>query len=444
MKKRIMILLAVIWALALPFFLPGNASKKEALKAEIRKRIAPNPSDKKEALEAEVGKIVEEASIVHMRRNIAKFYELADIYAGEGADEQALGLYSLAFSADAANFPEQLKYAELLMRNGLTDVARDVLVNILTFVENQEVYEQAIKYSTTKPIGAELRDKDPVYRGDSFLEIIVYPVGNPSKVVLHELAEKLHSSLNMTVRVMDRPIALIEDGRSLELWPPSLKRNLATLAAGLDAPQDVRRFLTRTRMQYNNEVQLNNFIQEVRWRYEEEPNTVYLGITDEDIYDGDVNYVFGSTFVNYGIVSYRRFSADFTGEGENRQRLTTRLYKQALSSVNFMFGIPRCNASYCVRAYPHNLAEHDEKTLELCDLCRGRLDFLKNNPHMFDDFIDDGKPFIATAANTPPTTKVRMNSASLRYYAVAGVYLLVLGIIRAWLKRKPAPEREDS
>lgn len=99
-------------------------------------------------------------------------------------------------------------------------------------------------------------------------------------------------------------------------------------------------------------------------------NVAYLGITSEDIYAEDYNFLFGYANRQGGVMSYRRFTADFNEEVPNQARLVKRTYMQCLSSIGHIYGIERCSNPTCPRAYPNSLSEHDAKEGTLCPQCR--------------------------------------------------------------------------
>jgi predicted Zn-dependent protease len=108
----------------------------------------------------------------------------------------------------------------------------------------------------------------------------------------------------------------------------------------------------------------------------------FLAITRPDTFAKGANYVFGLSKNNdhYAVMSYRRFTADFWKAAPNRERLLERAVKQAMSSVGFMPGVPRCTSPTCARAFPNSLAEHDAKSLNLCPACsNGFVRALFNN-----------------------------------------------------------------
>jgi len=99
----------------------------------------------------------------------------------------------------------------------------------------------------------------------------------------------------------------------------------------------------------------------------------YLGITEADLFTRDYNFLYGWGGPGHAVMSYHRFTAAFNKEPPNRPKLLERAVKQALSSTFYILDIPRCTSPACARAYPHSLAEHDQKTADLCNDCKRAL-----------------------------------------------------------------------
>jgi predicted Zn-dependent protease len=102
------------------------------------------------------------------------------------------------------------------------------------------------------------------------------------------------------------------------------------------------------------------------------PKKLILGVTSVDIFGGTNNFLFGqaATGKHVGVISLARFGAAFNKEPPKRTRLVERLTKQSLSSIGFMAGVPRCTTPECARAFPRSPAEHDQKPLKLCPVCK--------------------------------------------------------------------------
>ena len=107
----------------------------------------------------------------------------------------------------------------------------------------------------------------------------------------------------------------------------------------------------------------------------------YLGVTSDDIYAGDYNFLFGWANRQGGVMSYRRFTATFNDETPNQTRLLKRATMQALSSIGHIYGVEQCINPTCARAYPNSLPEHDAKEGTLCPRCKKG----------FEDIFEQGK-----------------------------------------------------
>ena len=94
-----------------------------------------------------------------------------------------------------------------------------------------------------------------------------------------------------------------------------------------------------------------------------------LGLTTQDLYTQDYNFLFFFFIPESAIMSIHRF---YDGETLMTQFIR-RSVNQAFSSTGFILGIPRCTVSSCPRAYPHSLKEHDLKEDDLCFECKEAL-----------------------------------------------------------------------
>lgn len=106
--------------------------------------------------------------------------------------------------------------------------------------------------------------------------------------------------------------------------------------------------------------------------YNNDPHCLgILGITKQDIYENEYNFLFGWAQRKWGVMSYARF---LLGDPvPTDEQFEKRTIIQSLSSVGTILGIPRPTNPNCARAYPNSLAEMDRKTMELCDECKMNL-----------------------------------------------------------------------
>lgn len=101
-----------------------------------------------------------------------------------------------------------------------------------------------------------------------------------------------------------------------------------------------------------------------------EPGTLgVLGITSQDIFSNDNNFVFGLAAPGRGVVSCNRF---ITSNADNGMTIK-KTVMQTLSSAGFILGIPRCSLPTCARSYVSNVEDQDEKEAKLCIECQSSL-----------------------------------------------------------------------
>jgi predicted Zn-dependent protease len=126
-----------------------------------------------------------------------------------------------------------------------------------------------------------------------------------------------------------------------------------------------------TQNQYSGDALLDQ-LKRTFANYVDDPHCLgILGITRQDIYENDYNFLFGWAEEKWGIMSYARFLLGDPAPAE--EQFEKRAIIQSLSSVGTVLGIPRPTNPNCARAYPHSLAEMDRKTMELCDECKANL-----------------------------------------------------------------------
>jgi predicted Zn-dependent protease len=126
-----------------------------------------------------------------------------------------------------------------------------------------------------------------------------------------------------------------------------------------------------TQNQYSGDALLNQ-LKRTFANYNNDPHCLgILGITKQDIYENDYNFLFGWAQKKWGVISYARF---LLGDpAPTNEQFEKRTVIQSLSSVGFVIGIPRPTNPNCARAYPNSLAEMDRKSMELCDECKMNL-----------------------------------------------------------------------
>ena len=113
--------------------------------------------------------------------------------------------------------------------------------------------------------------------------------------------------------------------------------------------------------------------------------TMYVAITEANIYSGDNNYLFSVATTNQesaaSILSYymmlgRTLHAEF----DSRQRLTERIAKELVPASLKQLGIPRSTDPTCPYSYSSGVERLDQKTLTLSDEVKEALNKLRDPP----------------------------------------------------------------
>ena len=113
---------------------------------------------------------------------------------------------------------------------------------------------------------------------------------------------------------------------------------------------------------------------------------VYLGITMEDLYAGDLNYVFGfGSFENRtGVYSLARYYPEFWNEAPTEQTklLTLRRSMKVLNhETSHVFGLKHCIFYDCTMNGSNSLDETDRSSIHECPVCHEKLHWnLKFDP----------------------------------------------------------------
>lgn len=95
-----------------------------------------------------------------------------------------------------------------------------------------------------------------------------------------------------------------------------------------------------------------------------------LGLTDLDLYSGDLNFVFGLAQLpgKAAVISLFRLR-----HGADRTTFRIRAVKEALHELGHTLGLRHCRDPRCVMHFSNSLADTDRKGAEYCERCRGEL-----------------------------------------------------------------------
>jgi len=305
------------------------------------------------------------------------------------------------------NLKYQMIYAELLANSGRREKAEEKATLVFKYGETGELIERARK----------LLNKDPLPEFAKFSTlpgtnhcVVLVPLQDCDKWLIVRIKEELSATLGIPIYIqtidMKYP-AFSRDRRNIildQIKQRVIKEiddsqiNYAMKALNLtrkdlDKEDNVIKLMKYMLRSYDakalkefevaleeskgkdpqwNADQLQTMLSVTITPYRRK-NVAYLGVTSEDIYARDYNFLFGWANRLCGIMSYRRFTADFNDETPNQERLIKRTVMQSLSSIGLIYGLKRCTNPTCARAYPHSLSEHDAKDGTLCPECRSRF-----------------------------------------------------------------------
>lgn len=407
--KRIIIHIAMTF---LFFVTAGLSASSEPDKTAEDSSVSPQDTNEIK-LRNQVEELLRGDNVL-LRRQIDLLYQLAEIYEKKGRNDEAIELYHRALEVNSWNIPCQMHLANLLKKSGNTEEAVAKARIVYELAEDQKLVTEA--RALLKSGGHEMPE-EKTFPADANVEIVLVPVGYFNYKLLHSLQNSLKEKMgiNFTISDKTKSIGLVDrtftsqfinnyfewikgiiDANAFselitelgytqqQLEDADAKKKFiysfyeAVGEKGQEKFREFKQALTEVRsiVQYDT----YRLLEEMQKEFPLQSNSAvkgYLAITDKDLYEGESNFLFGSAVPGYGIMSFHRFTGHFNGEDQNRPRLVNRTLKQAMSSTNFILGIPRCTNPNCVRAYPHSLQELDQKPDTLCPLCKSRLDEIR-------------------------------------------------------------------
>ncbi len=349
---------------------------------------------------------------VDLREHVDDVFALADAREREHKIDEAISLYQRGLQVDPWRLECQLKLARLLKQVGLEEQAMEKAETVRRYAEQEDLVaaaEELIRNSNTQRD----RDKPPLPAETApRLEIVIIPIDSVDSRLLSDLRVSLESRLGIKFTLADKPLSLGGLDRTYaehivtqlldevkqkmsEGQYRQFREELGFTEASLESYYPRVQFVEKALSRFGySQQQIHEFraAMETLWRtgqYDAErllsslkqahpldqAGSVkgYLGITEADLFARDYNFLYGWGGRGHAVMSYHRYTASFNQEPPNRPKLLERALKQAISSTFYILDIPRCTSPACARAYPNTLAEHDQKTSDLCNDCKRAL-----------------------------------------------------------------------
>ncbi len=343
-------------------------------------------------------------SNVSAREYYEAYFNLGDAYFQFENPNAALEAYKKGLQLNAWEYEYQMKCARIELEAKKYFEANNRLIFIIKRCEDESTRKEAMS----------LREKiDPsdmtagkiIVPDKSDYSLYLVPLGDVDTLIMDAIRSRISQEFNISVEIIEKPSALspknIRDRKSDYfnrfvvdyIGKHSKKEYLDVLAqAGVKekdalSPDAKKQFVymmymkekdgeelwdTLTRVlkdQYDADVLLSVIIREHEKLITLSKSFGILGVTEEDIYAQDYNFLFGWAKKSAGVMSYSRFLDD----GANYSKTIKRAVMQAFSSAGNLMGIERCTSGACSRAYPNSLIEHDKKEDILCEECKKKL-----------------------------------------------------------------------
>ncbi len=100
-------------------------------------------------------------------------------------------------------------------------------------------------------------------------------------------------------------------------------------------------------------------------------NDIVLGIVPVDLYEPDLNFVFGvaSPITGTAVISTYRLHNSFYGLPEDENIFIERVLKEAVHEIGHVLGLPHCPNPKCVMHFSNSIEDTDRKSYYFCENC---------------------------------------------------------------------------
>ena len=112
---------------------------------------------------------------------------------------------------------------------------------------------------------------------------------------------------------------------------------------------------------------------EALMRLRRDPKEIMLGVTEEDLYDGGLNFIFGlASPAGVCVISLKRLDNRFYGLPQDDVLYFKRVLTEAVHEIGHVLGLPHCPNPHCVMHFSNSLADTDQKGYRFCPDCAAK------------------------------------------------------------------------
>jgi hypothetical protein len=307
-------------------------------------------------------------------------------------NDEALAVLAQLIAWAPSNLGAQIDFAEMTKD---TTAARASALVVWDNAEDERLRARAARI--TGLAEPKLEALPVLERGLRGLQVVLVPLPPCDIRLIEEAARQLSSSLELPVKLARLPVdwnwlapervygerdmrrmIVQKSGGPVDFGGWSKDRYATELAKHAARDDPLARYWTANLLKSLAEkpgqydagrylAQLGAILKPFR---NDDPRTMYVGVSGQDIYSGDVNFLFSGAAVVEGnllsLLSYARMQKDVTGEPfESRKRLAQRLAKELVPAALKQLQIARPADPTDPYSYSDGLQRLDEKTLIL-------------------------------------------------------------------------------